>query len=453
MGAVRSGKSYSSLFRFLQELIDGPAGTYVIVGKSERSIKRNIVDALLNIVGTGFRYRQGIGEIDLFGKRVYLVGANDMRSEGKIRGATFAGAYVDEITIIPESFFKMLLSRLSVDNAKLIGTTNPDSPYHWFKKQYIDQEEILDLKKWDFVLEDNPALSPTFVDALKKEYQGVWYQRFIEGKWVLAEGIIFDFFNVEEHTLLHHPGEYPEYIVGIDYGTTNPTAFCLIGVNAYGKPQLYVEKEYYYDSQKHMRQKTDYEYAQDLKEFIKGYNVRAIYIDPAAASFKLEMIKQGVTKVYDADNEVLDGIRFMSNLIYCGDLKFNRMCKNIIHELSAYCWDENYKARGVDKPKKENDHICVVGSTLVNTLSFGKIPIKDLVGYRYYLKGYDQEADEYITTIGHNAKKTGTKKRVVKLTLENGKTLTATPDHNVYTKRGYVEIQNLIEDDEVLCYD
>lgn len=106
-----------------------------------------------------------------------------------------------------------------------------------------------------------------------------------------------------------------------------------------------------------MRQKTDYEYAQDLKEFIKGYNVRAIYIDPAAASFKLEMIKQGVTKVYDADNEVLDGIRFMSNLIYCGDLKFNRMCKNIIHELSAYCWDENYKARGVDKPKKENDHI------------------------------------------------------------------------------------------------
>ena len=121
----------------------------------------------------------------------------------------------------------MLLSRLSVDNAKLIGTTNPDSPYHWFKQQYIDQEEILDLKKWDFVLEDNPALSPTFVEALKKEYQGVWYQRFIEGKWVLAEGIIFDFFNVEEHTLIHHPGEYPEYIVGIDYGTTNPTAFYL----------------------------------------------------------------------------------------------------------------------------------------------------------------------------------------------------------------------------------
>ena len=126
VGAVRSGKSFSSLYRFIQEVIEGPPGDFAIVGKSERSIKRNIVTALYQMLGNTFKYRQGIGEIELFGRLIYLIGANDARSEGKIRGATFAGAYVDEVTILPEQFFNMLLSRLSIENAKLFGTTNPD---------------------------------------------------------------------------------------------------------------------------------------------------------------------------------------------------------------------------------------------------------------------------------------------------------------------------------------
>ena len=42
---------------------------------------------------------------------------------------------------MPQSFFQMLLSRLSPEGARLYGTTNPDSPYHWLKTDYLDNPD------------------------------------------------------------------------------------------------------------------------------------------------------------------------------------------------------------------------------------------------------------------------------------------------------------------------
>src|SRR5690606_31029182 len=134
---------------------EAPPGELIMEGKTERTLKRNIIDVLEQMVGSRyFKYNLGSGEATLFGRRIYLVGANDMRSEGKIRGLTLAGAYGDEITLWPESFFTMLLSRLSVSGAKFIGTTTPDSPYHWLMKNYLERAGELDLKSWHFSLED-----------------------------------------------------------------------------------------------------------------------------------------------------------------------------------------------------------------------------------------------------------------------------------------------------------
>ena len=165
------------------------------------------------------------------GREVYVVGANDERAEAKrIRGATFAGALVDEATIVPESFFRMLLSRLSVDGAKLFATTNPDSPYHWLKTQFIDREAELDLKVFKFNLEDNPSLSQNYIKALKSEYQGLWYRRFINGEWVLAEGSVYDFFDQKIHCRREPPSYAKYYVAGVDYGTANPFAAVLSGL-------------------------------------------------------------------------------------------------------------------------------------------------------------------------------------------------------------------------------
>lgn len=357
IGAVRSGKSFASLLRFVQFLVKGPEGESAIIGKSIGAIKRNVLSPLKHLLGDFFEVYIGRGEARFNNRVIHLIGANDERAENKIRGSSFAGAYVDEITIIPESVFEMLISRLSIPGAQLFGTTNPDSPFHWFKKKFIDRDD-LDMKIWNFRLEDNPALDPVFVTNLKKEYRGLWYERFIEGKWVLAEGTIFDFFDKNIHTIPYPPGAADYYVVGIDYGTTNPCAFTMVGYNERTFPNRWVEKEYYWDSRVKLRQKTDAEYAKDLMKFIEGYKVKSIYLDPAATSFKVELNRQlpSHLNVIEADNDVLPGIRYLSMLMSNGTLKIGQNCTNLLEEIQTYRWDTRAADRGEDKPLKERDH-------------------------------------------------------------------------------------------------
>lgn len=355
-GSVRAGKSFITMLRWLEFIRSGPKGPLIIVGRTDKTIKRNIITPLEDLVGSAVQYSIGKGEVSLYGRTMFVVGANDERSEAKIRGSEFAGALIDELSLIPESFFKMLLSRLSVNGAKLFATTNPDSPYHWVKKDFIDRQNELNLKVFSFNIEDNPSLSEEYKSDLRKEYRGLWYSRFIEGRWVVAEGSVYDFFEEKTHVIDLPPGTADYYVVGIDYGTTNPCSFVLIGYCPGLYPNKWCEKEYYYDSRQTQRQKSDYEYAQDLIDFINGYNVRTIYIDPSAASLKRELARNGVSNVRDAINDVVPGIRFQSNLISSGNYKICANCTNVISEYLTYLWDSKAAHRGEDKPLKQNDH-------------------------------------------------------------------------------------------------
>lgn len=353
---MRSGKTFASLIRFDQFVKDGPPGEYAILGKSRDTIKRNVLGPLKDILGKRFTYSIGRSEAQLYGKTIHLIGANDDRSEHKIRGLTLAGCYVDEMTIIPECVWKMLGTRLSVPGAKLFGTTNPDTPFHWLKKDYIDRADELDLKVFHFTIDDNPSLDERYVRALKKEYKGLWYQRYIEGQWALAEGTIFDFFDKDIHVIDYPPGAADYYILGVDYGTTNPCVFALVGYRECARPNRWLEKIWYFDSIKAGYQMTDAEYAESLKKFIAGYPVKTIYVDPSAASFKLELERQDVTGVFEAKNEVMDGIRHHANLLSTGDFKICRNCREAIEEYGQYAWDVKAAERGDERPLKKNDH-------------------------------------------------------------------------------------------------
>jgi len=355
-GAVRSGKSFSALLRFIEFAMSDIKGDMCIIGKSTDSIKRNIISELSRLLGSEVRYFSGNRELFLWNRKIHVIGANDDRAEGKIRGATFAGCLVDEATTIPKNFFYMLLSRLSVDGAKMFATTNPDSPFHWLKVEFLDREADLNLKRFAFVLDDNPSLTKEYKDSLKSEYTGLWYKRFILGLWVLAEGAIYDFFDDKIHAIDFPPRRAQFNVVGVDYGTTNPCSFQMVGYHPEAFPNMWFEKEYYWDSKKAMRQKTDSEYARDLADFIKDYNVKGVMIDPSAASFIAECRKQGIPNMLETNNEVIDGIRFMAQLLTEGTTKVCKSCKNLIREIETYVWDENAAIRGEEKPKKANDH-------------------------------------------------------------------------------------------------
>ena len=319
----------------------------------------------------------------LYGRSVYFVGANDEGAVRKIQGSTLACAYVDEATCIPQPFWRMLLSRLSVTGAQLFATCNPEGPAHWLKKDFIDRADDLDMIYWNFGLDDNPSLDESYKESLKKEYSGMWYARYIMGQWAVSHGLIYDMWTNEN--IYTNPQNNPKfYIVGIDYGTTNPTAAVMIAVNPVEWPQLSVVKEFYYDASISGRSKTDAELVHDLKEWIYPTSVRSIYIDPAAASMKL-CLQQADLPVIDAQNDVLLGIKtvgkFLSNL----NLVVHKSCKNLIEQIQSYQWDPKAADRGEDKPVKKNDHIvdalryAVVSSFPKGTFGTGRdnISIED----------------------------------------------------------------------------
>lgn len=221
-GSVRSGKTWISLVLWAFWVATMPKdGNYLMVAKTLTSLKRNCLDLLETLVGRqNFSYSISKKEGVLFGRKIYLEGVNDVRAEGKIRGMTLTGAYCDELTLFTEDFFSMLLSRLSEKGAKLIGTTNPDNPTHWLMRDYLDRQEELDLMVKKFLIDDNTFLDPEYVKQLKREYTGVFYDRFILGLWVVAEGAIYRIFsdNPERYLIKSNEADYDFIQVGVDFG-------------------------------------------------------------------------------------------------------------------------------------------------------------------------------------------------------------------------------------------
>jgi PBSX family phage terminase large subunit len=373
-GAVSSGKTIASTLAFLFALVRAPEnGLIFIVGRTLQTVERNVIDVLMQSFGPFgpfsryVKHTRGADTATIFGRTVYLIGAHNVLAEGRIRGATASLILVDEATLIGEDFFTMCLSRLRVPGAKLLLTTNPDSPQHWLRQKFLLRPE-LNLRQWQFQLDDNPFLAEDYKNNLKAEYSGLFYRRFIAGDWCLAEGAIYDSWDPERH-LVDDESIAPItrwLALGVDYGTVNPFAAELLGLGADGR--LYLVDEYYYDSKISYRQLTDHEYSAALREWLDRVHVPhsrdpAVYgvrpqwtvIDPSAASFRLQLHKDGVTSTL-ADNAVLDGIRTVSALLSTGRLRVHRRCKGFIGEVPGYSWDPKAAQRGEDAPIKAADH-------------------------------------------------------------------------------------------------
>ena len=372
-GSVSSGKTWISLVMWAFWVKTSPQdGLYMMCAKSLTTLKRNCLLLLQELVGEkNFQFSVSAKEGQLFGRKILLEGANDMRSEGKIRGLTLQGAYCDELTQLPEDFFTMLLSRLRRPNAKLIATTNPDSPSHWLKTNYIDRQNELDYLGVKFLLDDNTTLPPDYVENVKKEYTGVFYERFILGNWVAAEGLIYPMY---EKALQEPPkgegGEIKQaeqYILSVDYGTLNAFACLLWG--KYGNV-WYAIDGYYYSGRDQQVLLTDDEYADRMDEqfgnvYATEWNRIKTIIDPSAASFIAALRRRKLYHVVPADNAVLDGIRETASAMQQGFIKINPAIKEWKQEVEGYVWDND---SAEDRPIKLNDHYMDCTRYFVHTM-------------------------------------------------------------------------------------
>lgn len=361
-GAVRTGKTICTTFAFMHQAYMCPDSKIYIVGHTFDTAKRNIIDAII-----------GSEELSIFrpfcswsGKKLYfrdkqitVLGAKDEGSIGAFQGDTYSLVLCDEMTLYPDSIIEMIKSRLSKPYSKLYATMNPKQPTHLLK-QWIDEAEKGDPNYYSlhFKLDDNPYVPEDYKQMLYQNPSGLFYKRNVLGLWCLAEGAIFDFFDKKIHVTDRPPcADY--YIASIDYGVVNPFVCLLIGVftgkhTQTGK-KLWVEKEYYWNPSKSHRQKTNTEFAEDVEKFLEPYGVKQLYIDPSAASFKLELKKRGIHCV-DANNDVEDGIIITTDQMRKGNLLVHSDCKNTIREIESYVWDPKAAERGWDEPLKKDDH-------------------------------------------------------------------------------------------------
>lgn len=376
-GAIRSGKTIISLFAFIHWLTTAPAGPVAIIGKTRTTIIRNVLDVVTMIAPKGIgSYGMSSDRVLIMGRPVWIIGANDAQAESKIRGLTLAGAYVDEATLLPEAMWVQLTGRLSVPGARLFATTNPDSPSHWLKVNYIDRAQELGWGFWHFTMDDNPGLTPDYVEAKKREFTGLWYRRFIQGEWVSAEGAIYDMWDPTSMVVpwAALPRMEALYGTGIDYGTQNPTSAEVLGLGEDGI--LYLVDEWRLDaSNRGHGTWTDAQQSTALLEWLRdvehapGCDLKPQYtiLDPAAASFKVQLRQDGAWGLTDGENDVVYGIRLLANGLSAGWLKISDRCAGFIAEAPGYSWDPKAQLAGVDKPIKTADHSLDAGRYVVAT--------------------------------------------------------------------------------------
>ncbi len=346
-GSVRSGKTYISMIMWGFWVAQCPhEQCYLMSGKTLTTLKRNVLEPMSELFGSSFHYSLTKKEARLFGRKIYLEGAANAGAEGKIRGMTLRGAYCDELTLFGEDFFTMLLSRLSEQGAKLFATTNPDTPGHWLKRDYLDKQ-LPDLLSLKFTLDDNPHLPQDYVQALKSEFSGVFYDRFILGMWVAAEGRIYETFSERSILTVQQLSErlaenrLITSVVGVDYGGNgSASVFCHVGFDA-GFRNVYVLSEYYDNRNRS---------AESLISAFSEYITREKEQRPTLSAAYCDSAEQLLVKSFrsavrlDVKNAlkkpINTRINMLNRLISTGRFYVSEECPKLIDAIRSAVWDE-----------------------------------------------------------------------------------------------------------------
>lgn len=446
-GATRSGKTYMDYFLIPKRLLNGKGkeGHNVILGNTRETVRRNILIPMQNMYGANrISNIHSDNSCDMFGEKVFVLGADNIGHVDKIRGMSIKYCYGDEVTTWSKDLFDMLKSRLDKPYSCFDGTCNPDSPTHWFK-EFLDSGA--DIYQQYYTIFDNPYLPDEFVENLCKEYEGtVYYSRYIQGEWSLAEGLVYPMY--EEAICDEIPQEETEKMCfSIDYGTMN--AFAMLLWEKKGKT-WYATKGYYYSGRDTGIQKTDSEYLSDIERYFSDViksrkeKIRTI-IDPSAASFIALLRKTDWAKVRKADNSVLDGIRETAVCLKLGKIKISSKIKEWAEEAGGYVWDDHSVE---ERPIKENDH-CITGDMLVMTES-GEKPISDLIGTTGRVWSCNTDTKQAELKRYSDCRLTQRNAEIYQITTEDGRIIKCTAEHPILTQRGYVMTKYLKESDMII---
>ena len=371
-GAVRSGKTVFMSAAFVIWAMQYYDRTnFAICGKTVQSAERNVLKPLQENESLPYTMSYKVSTKVLTvrcGNKenyFYIFGGKDESSYMLIQGITLAGVLFDEVALMPRSFVEQALSRaISFEHPKYWFNCNPESPNHYFYKEWLEEQKE-GTTHLHFLLEDNPILTPQMIERTKAMYSGVFYDRYIRGLWVIAEGIIYPMFG-KDSIVPTIERKYSRYVISMDYGIQNPTAMLLWG---FCDGVWYQVDEFYHSGRETSQQKTDQDYYEDLERLAGDRYIDWLIIDPSATSF-IALVKQKRRfKVRKAHNDVIDGIQKTASAIQQGKIKVNDCCKRTIKEYGLYSWDQKADE---DRPIKDNDHAMDATRYFVNTMQIMK---------------------------------------------------------------------------------
>jgi len=387
-GAIRSGKTVSMSLSYVFWAMSSFNGqNFIMAGKTISSFQRNVLTNLkMMLRSRGYHCIHHLsGEtpnmLEVTKGKVtnyfHIFGGKDEGSQELVQGITAAGAFFDEVALMPESFVNQATGRCSITGSKFWFNCNPAGPMHWFKTGWINKcigylgrkkaeeliaadKEVKNILYLHFTMDDNLSLDEAIKKRYRSLYAGVFFLRYIEGLWAVAEGLIYTMFsksnNVYDDETRPKGLEYlSTRTISLDYGTTNPCVFLDIYDDG---DTIWVDREYRWDSRVEQgKQKTNSQYGDDMVVFM-GDNPDLqceIVADPSAASFIVELKGRGYI-VKPGDNEVEDGIRVVAALFQSGKIKVHKRCEGLITEIRSYVWDDKAAQHGDEKPVKQLDH-------------------------------------------------------------------------------------------------
>lgn len=357
-GSVRSGKTLSMTVGFLTwacTCYDGMS--FAICGKTIESLRRNVILHLREWLPEEYditeKRNENVVLVSYGGhsNRFHMFGGRDESSYALIQGMTLAGVLFDEVALQPRSFVEQAMARCSVDGSKFWFNCNPSSPEHWFYKEWVLQCEAKNALHLHFTMDDNLSLSDKIRKRYENMYSGVFYDRYIRGLWVLAEGLVYPLAPTGAYNA-PKPDACDRYFVSLDYGIQNATAMLLFGRH---EGVWYVVDEYYHSGRETQEQKTDEEYYEALCALVGDRAIDCVIVDPSASSFITLVRKRHKFKVRKAKNDVLKGIQDTATALTEGYVKVCAdACPNLVREFGLYVWSD--KPSEKDKVVKENDH-------------------------------------------------------------------------------------------------
>ncbi len=355
-GAVRSGKTMCMTASFILWAMNRFSGAvFGICGKTICSAERNIISPLFEIADITryfkLNYNRSSNLLTVENSRgknsFYIFGGKDESSYMHIQGITLSGILFDEVALMPRSFVEQAITRtLSVKEAKLWFNCNPDSQFHWFYTEWIKCAEKRKALRLHFLMSDNPSLTQKQLDNAEKQFTGVFYDRYIKGLWVSAEGVIYkDFAEHTENFLIEKmPDDIVRCSIGFDFGG-NGSAHAGICTGFSRRLQKVIILDEFYLKEIVSPARLENEIIDFIRRCQSKYPVYDGYFDSAETTL-IRGVKNACARdkvnfcVNNArKGEISERIKFTNMIMSQGRFFIMKNCVHIIQALQSAVWN------------------------------------------------------------------------------------------------------------------